>query len=191
MNKLYRLKTIVFFLFFLLFTSFLFAQKKTYAGLNFVNEISDESSVNTGLGLTIERQFTKHSGIESGVYYRTHRTSFLFEDNISRLPDNFVVAERYISIPFLYKFYSRILNISAGPTFDYFVGWKQKGGIIKLENVYMDPNVGLGFMLKFGKKINLSDHLILEPELRFNPILTFERAYLSLGIAAKYRLKKK
>lgn len=190
MKKLYLVKTVVFAFFLLLFTSNLLAQKKTYAGLNFVNEISDESSVTSGLGLTIERQFTKHSGIESGLYYRTNRSLFFYEDNISRLTDNYIVAERYLSIPFLYKFYSRILNISAGPTFDYFVGWKQKAGTIKLDNVYMDTNVGLGFMLKLGKKINLSDHLILEPELRFNPVLTFERAYFSLGIAAKYLLKK-
>ena len=190
MYKLHRLKLVVFPFFFLLLSSFSFAQKQTYAGLNFINEISDESSVTAGIGLTIERQFTKHSGIESGLYYRTNRSSFVVEDNISRLTDNFIVAERYISIPFLYKFYSRILNISAGPTFDYSVGWNQKAGIVKLENVSMDPNVGLGFMVKLGKKINLSDHIILEPELRFNPILTFERAYFSLGIAAKYRLTK-
>ena len=166
-------------------------KKKTYVGFNFINEISEEeSAVATGLGLTIERQFTKHSGIESGLYYRTNKTTFYFTDNISNFTNNYTVAERYLSIPFLYKFYSRILNISAGPTFDYYVGWKQKAGIVKVDNYSMDPNVGLGFMFKLSKKINLSDHIILEPELRLNPILTYERVYLSLGIAAKYRLTK-
>lgn len=163
----------------------------TYAGLNFTVENAG-TSFRPGTGASFERQITKHSGIETGLYYRHYVQSgdIIYTDATSSQIFPFVVSERYLSIPALYKFYSRIVNIAAGPSFDFYMGWKQRNRSsgLKIENYDIDPNFHIGFLAKISKRISLSDRAVLEPELRINPMLTSGRSYAGFGIAGKYRL---
>jgi hypothetical protein len=165
-----------------------FSQAKTYAGVNPTVELIYGSVVIPGGGLMIERQFTKHSGIESGVYYRSHVRDW-YVQTISDL-FTYSVAERYISVPLLYKYYASVVNFSVGPTFDYFAGWKQKSGSagLKVNDYAVSPAISIGVLSKVSKTINLSDRFFLEPEIRFNPIVTTRSAYVGIGMAAKVRL---
>ncbi len=186
MSKLFFLKKGAIVLLFESLSLISFGQKATYTGITLTTEMTSEGDVVAGLGLNIERKITKHSGIESGLYYRTYKTSLYISTGTDY--NNFAISERHISLPVLYKFYSRIINFSVGPTFDFYVGWKQKSGYVIVNTYSIDPSFAFGFITKFSKQINLSDHLFLEPELRLNPILTYNRAYIGLGIAAKYKL---
>ena len=83
--------------------------------------------------------------------------------------------------------------LSAGPTVDFFVGWKDKtkSDISSATSYYLDPSVFLGAMIKLSKEIPLDDKLFLEPELRLNRLFSTSRTYGGSGISLKYKLGKK
>jgi len=166
------------------------AQKATYVGLNFTVE-STSGTLRPGLGAKIERKLTRRSGIESGLYYRNYVHSFVVTVVNGNRLENFPVAvsERQISIPVLYKFYSRIVNISIGPTFDFYLDWKQKNKSSVVVNDYsVDPNFSIGLMGKLSKSFNLTEKIFLEPEVRYNVNFSFDRIFAGFGVAAHYKL---
>ncbi len=174
---------------FLFSSTALLAQRQTAIGLNFtVETTADEDGALAGLGAVADFKITKHSGLETGVYLRSYKTRIrIFTPTDSWLV---TVAERHLSIPLLYKFHSRIVNLAAGPTFDFFMGWEQKGNKEAVVNAYsIDPEFNVGIMGKISKRINLSARFILEPEIRLNLIPTSDRSYVGAGIAGKYILK--
>jgi hypothetical protein len=168
----------------------LLAQRHTAIGLNFtVETTADEDGALPGLGAVADFKITKHSGIETGVYLRGYKTRLRILVPPSPNFWNVTIAERHLSFPLLYKYHTRIVNLAAGPTFDFFMGWKQKDNSGAVVNSYsIDPEFNVGIMGKISKRINLSPKFILEPEIRLNLIPTSERSYLGLGIAGKYIL---
>ena len=173
-----------------LYISITFSQKKNIVGITLTGEITSASDFVAGIGATFERQLKKHSGFETGIYYRTFKTNGTLQ--VGGNFYNFIIAERHLSIPFLYKFYSSIINLSVGPTFDFYIGWtqKNKSSLVMVNSYNIDPNFGLGLIGKVSKRIEISKKFILEPEIRFNPILSRNRAYLGIGMGAKYKLTK-
>ena len=165
-----------------------YSQKKIINGFDFTYETIGGEFL-AGGGATFETRFTKHNGFEAGLFYRSYKTNGFLNGDYPTV-HFYEIAERYLSIPVLYKFYSSIVNFSAGPTFDIFVGWKQTVGksVYKVENYSTSPGFGIGGMLKLSKTINLSDRLLLEPEIRYNHIFNTQNNYGGFGLAAKYRL---
>jgi hypothetical protein len=170
------------------------AQQKTKIGLNILIEKNDsEYDFGPGLGLSIERQLTKRSGIESGLYYRTNErtlyTSFYSESSLLSI-SYIYISERYLSLPILYKFHSKIVNFSVGPTMDFFVGWNQINGTdqAEVENYSLSPDLSFGAMLKLSKTIGLGERFSLEPEIRVNPNITYGDIYFGFGIPLKFRI---
>ena len=167
------------------------AQQQTKIGLNLLIEKNDaEYYFGPGIGLSVERQLTKRSGIESGLYYRTSERSIsvFFDQATSNRRVSVDLSERYLSLPILYKFHSKIINFSVGPTLDYFVGWNQVSGRNEAEiNEYsISPDLSIGAMLKLSKTIRLGERASLEPELRLNPNITYGVAYYGFGIPLKF-----
>lgn len=168
-----------------------YSQRTSYGGLNFTIE-NASGDFRPGIGGLFERQITRHSGIETGVYYRNfiQRGFTTLTNSTGSYTFPFIISERHISIPVQYKFYSRLINLSAGPSFDFYLGWEQKNksAIIVINDYNIDPNFFIGLLAKVSKSISLTDRFILEPEVRFNPIFTSSRTYIGLGIAGKYKL---
>ncbi|MFZ6663672.1 hypothetical protein [Peijinzhouia sedimentorum] len=170
------------------------AQQQTKIGLNLLIEQNTSGTYfEPGIGLSIERQITKRSGIESGLYYRTTErslyTSFYDQPNI--LSISYIdIYEHFLSLPILYKFHSRIVNFAVGPTMDYFVGWNQASGNSQVEvaDYNISPDLSFGAMLKLSKAIRLGEKASLEPEVRINPNFTYGIAYLGFGIPLKFRI---
>jgi hypothetical protein len=176
-------------LFLLLIISFLFlndnvnCQNKTIIGFDFVNEFV-HGELRPGIGINFESNFTNNSSIGVGLYYRTYIQTIY---NVPIVND-IDIAERFLSIPVLYKYSSRIVNVSFGPSFEIFLDWKQKSSSSyhKVTSYNIDPDYSFGIMLKIGKAIDLADNFIFEPEIRFNPIFIIGRPYLGLGLNLKY-----
>lgn len=168
-----------------------FSQKGAYAGLSFTVE-SSGNGFQPGTGVVFERQATKHSGIETGLYYHNYVFSgdIIYTDSTGSRFFPFTLSERHLTIPGLYKFYSRIVNVSAGPAFDFYTGWKQraKSPGVTVNNYTIDPAFKVGFFAKVSKRIKLSDDFLLEPEIRINPVFNSSRYYAGFGIAGKYKL---
>ena len=146
--------------------------------------------------LVLDQKITKRSGFEFGIFSRSmlRNSSFIadFPDGTTkRLFTN--IRMNYLTIPLVYKFYSRIANISIGPTLDAYVGWKQVGGTPGVETTEFSTSrkTILGAMAKISKRFTLSEDLILEPDIRLNPLFSVERTYVGAAISLKYRIPKR
>ncbi|MBD0288180.1 MAG: hypothetical protein ICV79_22555, partial [Flavisolibacter sp.] len=137
------------------------------------------------IGLTFENQFSSYSGVETGLFYRIKKFSSIITYAGTSGSHSVAVLEHHLNVPVLYKYYSRIINISVGPAIDFYIGWKQQKNesTILIQNYDVDPEVKLGFLAKVSKVIALNKQMILEPELRYSSIQR-----LGIGIAGKYRL---
>lgn len=167
----------------------LLAQKKTRVGANFNAEVSNGHYGTAGFGGSYEMKLKKHGGFETGIFYRTYKADLvvLFDPAFYAT----TIAERHLSIPILYKFYSRVVNFSVGPSFDFYVGFADKGknSLFKVTSYSINPSFNVGILGKLSKNIKLTEKFDLEPELRINPILTTNRAYGGAGVSLKYKLK--
>lgn len=163
-----------------------YTQSQTLVGININGEVYP-NAFRPSAGFIFEKQFKKHNGFETGLFYRTERIGNFIINNASGsyTSSSLAVSQRYLNVPVLYKYYSSIINFSAGPALDFYVGWKQKKGesTNRITAYDVDPEVKLGFLIKASKVIPLRKQLILEPELRYGSV-----QHVGIGIAGKYRL---
>lgn len=176
-----------------------FGQKKNAVGLDFTSELAKYNNLRFGLGLTYERKLSTNLVLETGLFYRTIRTDYEMtvitsygnSEIISETTEihNFQIIDKYISLPILLKYYTKILNISLGPNIDYFIDWQEIKASSNFETVHynISPKLNYGFQFKVGKQINFSEKFAIEPELRYSQMLKVNNHYLGLGIAGKYR----
>lgn len=180
-------------LFSLLAYSTAYAQKQILVGLNVNSNIYPDQIGLNGLnaGATFETQVGKHSGGETGVFYRTDRITHIlnYSDASGYHSYSSSIANRYLTVPVLYKYYSNRFNFSAGPAFDFYVGWKQKQNEFPypIQSYTVNPKFKIGFLTKVSKIIPIAEKFIIEPEIRFGSVQTFDEANIGIGIAGKYR----
>ena len=170
------------------------------AGFGFMPEWqlggSDDGKFSPSYGLFSEAQFSKHSGVEVGIFDRkfsyTEKLYSAGGPEVEYYEYNYNL--QYVSLRLGYKFYSKILNFSAGFHVDFAVS-KSEGGYRGEEfATYHDR---YGAYLTFSKDIVLYKGLILEPEIHVNPFLCdqdkrvktvdYEGVFLGLGLKLKYR----
>ncbi len=163
------------------------AQNQSYLGINITSNLTGEMSIKPEIGLVLEKHITNHSGIEANLNFSTYqRSGYVYTSQYS---EAFSVNEKYISIPVLYKFYSKIANFGLGITYDYFVGWKQLSGSPDITSYRSGVDYLIGLIGKISKQVVLGDNLILEPEVKCNVhIQPFDRYYIGFGIIAKFKL---
>jgi hypothetical protein len=163
-----------------------YSQQQSLIGLN-VNGDVYPTRFRPSVGLTFEKQFLKHSGFETGFFYRTSKLSGVTYYLSNSYP--YAISLRFLTVPILYKYYSKFLNFSAGPIVDFYLGWKEKntGSLAQITNFEVGRKVNVGFLVKAGKIIPLSKQFFVEPELRFGSVYKFDEINLGIGIAGKYR----
>ena len=175
---------------FLLSTVTLYSQKQHSIGIGVNSEINS-GNLRIGIGGVYEHQLTKHHGFELGLNYRNKRERFYYTIPTLAMVNQLIdIREDYLSLPVLYKFYSNIVNVSTGLTFDYFVGWKNLTNLSNLEmtSYSRDPKLFIGWAFKIGKSIPLSTKFYLEPEIQFNPIFDHGYSYFGGYLKLKYKL---
>lgn len=167
-----------------------YSQKESLIGINFTGETTGES-FELGSGISFERIITKHSGFETGIYYHSYSSNETSGSGNNRV--NYTIRENYLSIPFLYKFYSSSVNVSSGPVLEYYLGYTQKNtkpGSVLYPYEKVGNKVNLGGTVRLGKSFSLPKRVVIEPDIRFSFFSNHIRGYLGFGIGAKYRLKK-
>jgi hypothetical protein len=168
-----------------------YAQKQTYVGINITEEWTSYGNNRHSAGFLFEKQITKHSGFETGLFLRTFKTDLVY--TIAANDYNVSISDIYCSIPILYKFYSKLVNVAVGPSFDYFIGWRaiSDSPNLKITSYTINPKFQSGILLKASKQIRITDKLLIEPEIRYNPVFIrfeYSKNYLGVGIVAKYTL---
>jgi len=163
--------------------------KSTTIGTTVTLEAGTRSSLRPGFGITAERRLTKHSGFETGLFYRSYKAGWIATFTPGGLR-TFNIIENYISVPVLYKYYTNVVNVSAGPCLDYFTGWNQTTGKpdIDVVDYTVHNKLQFGLQLKLSKAININKKISISPELRGTLNITNEMEYLGFGIAAGYKL---
>ncbi len=145
-------------------------------------------------GFQLVYQKGKHGSLETGLYYRPVRSEYLV--NISAGTNNYtavaIVSEKFLSIPLLYRFQSNILNFTAGTSLDLYLGWKDKSdkNTVTVNSYNRSATINAGAVVSLSKSIHLSNKLLIEPEIRFNPIFTSGDPYVhsAFGFACRYKL---
>lgn len=113
-------------------------------------------------GLSVESRFTRHSGVELNLSLRSRNSA--------------------VSIPLMYKFYSKVLNFSAGVSAD-----------IPLQQDFRGrTNVEFGFIFRLSKDIKLYKNLFVEPQIHFNGLFLHQdfelgTIWVGMGVGVKYR----
>ena len=169
-----------------LFVNNTFAQQ-SFIGLNITTNIDFDILLKPEIGIVFEQKVTNHSGFEVGLNFRTNET--LISIHLGNNYEHFSVNEQYVSIPVLYKFYSKILNAGLGVTYDYFIGWRQLSGESYITSYRTSNDYLIGLLGKISKPIRLSEKLVLEPEVKFNYMIKpLGRFYAGAGLVVKYLL---
>ena len=165
------------------------AQKHEFIGFGINSEMGNGENMRTGVVFSYETQLSKHNGFEIGINQRSADQYFIGSIG-GGSNQTFHTMENYLSMPFLYKFYSNIVNLSTGISLDYFVGWKDitKFGVAELTSYSPNPKFHIGWVLKVGKTIPLSTKFNLEPEIQFNPIFKYGYSYYGAAVKLKYKL---
>lgn len=152
-------------------------------------------SLNFLIGISYERELSKKSSIEIEFKYKTllngysffipAGSNYAFQVNVSG-------KELFISCPILYKYSMSFLNVSAGPTLDYFLHWEPtKSNSLflyqkQLPDFYFPNKLSVGFLIKISKSIKISRKIVIEPGIFYNAILSYQRNYFGLSITTKY-----
>lgn len=174
----------------LLFLSIgLIAQKKEFITVGLNSEMKSDGVMRQGVVFSFEKQLSKHSGFEVGF---SQRSADQYIDVLigTNAYQTFHILESYLTMPFLYKFHSDIINVSTGLSIDYFVGWKDitKFGETEVTSYNTNPIFYMGWVLKLSKTFPLSNKLFLEPQIKFNPILKYNFSYYAVSLSLKYAL---
>ncbi len=167
-----------------------FAQQTSFGYNITTNYISDE--LRPELGFVFDKQLNNLHGFETGIYYKTLNNDLYFNINNNSL--NITISEHYISLPFLYKYYSNFINIATGLTYDFFIGWQQKNSlnVSKVTSYSTSDDFIIGLTGKISKSFHLDEHLIFEPEIKLNTdIIQFDRYFLGFGLVFKYKCAEK
>lgn len=172
----------------LLTTISLFSQRQQYVSVNVDGWLSTGSKFTLGGGVAYEEQLTKHHGYEFGLNYRSLTDGYYLSINNSQW--NIEVRESYLSLPISYKFYSNIVNFATGITFDGFIGgtYLTKVPNVEFGRYDMDPKLFVGWNFKLSKAIRLTDQLILEPGIQYNPIFNYGYSFYGATVKLRYKL---
>jgi hypothetical protein len=167
-------------------------ERKTEIGLAFTMDAPDGYYTwRPGLGIGLHRRLSKRSGFETGLYYRNYEivTSARVDlgDGMGRQTFFAHLNERNLMIPLLYRFQNRWVHFSLGPTFDFYMGWRQtRDQGLQIDSYSRSPSVDMGAMAKIGVPLEISGKLKILPELRLNPTFQYQRIYAGVGFTLWY-----
>lgn len=175
---------------FLFFTYGVYGQKRSLQiGGKLITEFEDWKTYEPGLGVQLVYRITKHSGIESGIYYKIQaRGGYYYFDTAFNLY-YWTVKERTLLLPVLYRYDSKTLNFTAGPVLKYSMGWKDR---TKNPPAFIPPyalqNFELIATISVSRNFYLNSAWILEPEIRASAFVPAGGGGVSLNIALRKKI---
>ncbi len=153
-----------------------------------INELATWKNFGPGAGLQVVYKVTKHSGLETGIYYKINPKHYLFPDSLLGLSyEKF--NERVILIPILYRFDSKIINFTAGFGIDYIISLKdiQKKEPLGYPKDYFN-RIEFVSILSISKTFYLNNSWILEPEIRGTAFVPAGGGGVGLNISLRKKI---
>lgn len=176
----------------LCFVFFAHSQSKTMAGIKLDAHLSLHDFLKTepSLSLTLNRIYSGHHGVETGLIYYREKNSFF--SYIASYSYDFKIVRHYLSLPLSYKYYSSKLCYSAGMSINQYLGWtaNESDNITGYASSEYDTSIGL--LLTVSKQIKLSERDLLEPTIFFHPVMdNYMKWFAGIGLAYKFQVGKK
>lgn len=141
-------------------------------------------------GISFETRISKRSGLEIELKYRhafNHITVVVANGSNFNTLLHFTTQEKFLSLPVLYKLYQKRLAFAIGPTVEYLVkGEQTEGSNIHLSDEFYPERFSWGLLGKLSGTIMKGHGFRLEPGLFCNPVLSFNRTYYGISLAAKF-----
>ena len=148
-------------------------------------------------GLSYEKKLSRKSSVEVEFRYKQAITNeFIFpQPENSNFPSYFntqhyAIKESFLSFPITYKFRSRIINFSVGPTAEYLLDAKQinmNAYSHVLEDEFYSKKWSVGLLTRVSKHIRVYKNIMTEPSVFFNPVLSYKKYYWGIALAVKYQ----
>lgn len=162
---------------------------ETYLGIKVINEYNEK--IEFAFGIQSVFRIKKHSGIETGLYYKPRRITIVANNT----PAFYLitVSERSLQLPLWYRFDSKQINFICGPSIEHIICWKNKtnNSAITITSYNREPKTRLALSAGISKTININSWLIFEPELRTNFFTDTEQPDIGLNISFRHRFHKK
>lgn len=154
-------------------------QKKHLAGVSTALQWASGYGTGPVFGLSYEYRFTTHSSFETGIRYRGYD---LQSGYLGRRSSTY----HFFSLPLLYKYSSNVINVAAGPTLNLLNDKNGKDALFSPLQKRIGQ-VALGYQFKVGKTINLTERLVLEPEVSVLGDQYFKKPKAEVNVGFKYR----
>ena len=152
-----------------------------------INELAMWKSFGFGIGVQSVYMFTKHSGIESGLYYKINPKNYFTTDAQGNFV-NIIAREKTILFPVLYRFESALINFTAGMAIDYLLNQKDFKSNTSFPSVkWKGRNSEFISTISISKNFYLKKSLIVEPEIRASSFVPAGGG----GVALNLSLRKK
>jgi hypothetical protein len=185
-----RNKTLLTVLGFLCLTFTANSQSKTLVGIKLDASSALHENLKTGpsVSFTLNRVYSGHHGVETGLIYYRERKSFW----IPQIYSHFKINRHYLSLPLSYKYYSSKLCFSAGMSINQYLGWTSNNSdqIVGYSSNEYDTSIGM--LLTVSKQFKLSDRDLLEPTIFFHPVIDdYMKWFAGIGFAYKFQVGKK
>ncbi|MBC7874350.1 MAG: hypothetical protein H7Y01_10160 [Ferruginibacter sp.] len=135
-------------------------------GGKLISELADWKSYGPGIGLQTIFNITKHSGLETGLYFKINPKYYRYIDGAGIFSGkNF--PEKVVQVPLLYRFDSKPINFTAGLALDYILNLEKmkKSSPFGLSPDYFH-RLELVSTISVSKSFYLNKSLVIEPELR-------------------------
>ena len=163
----------------------LFAQKNMI-GIYSSGEWGSGRGLRNVSGLIYERKITNHFGIETGAHLHVSKYTTNYSSNATASG----VKHYYTNVPILFKYYSNIVNIAAGPTLNIFTARNEFNKPSPIQLSEYEPkvkDVSIGYIFKISKSFNIKDKFVLEPEVNLGNRFEFRKPNLGIGASFKYK----
>lgn len=176
----------------LCFTLTVNSQSKTLVGikLDASSALHENYKMDPSVSLTLNRVYSGHHGIETGLIYYRERKSF-WVSQLQPYTGDFKINRHYLSLPLSYKYYSSKLCFSAGMSINQYLGWTSNNleQIIGYSSNEYDTSIGL--LLTVSKQFKLSDRDLLEPAIFLHSVMDhYMKGFAGIGIAYKFQVGK-
>ena len=169
------------------------------AGMKYVNSQIQKipiSRICFTPGISYERKITVKSNIELELRFKQNQESYFVFPPRENQPfganfytQNYITQETVINLPICYKFNSKFINFSVGPTIEYLIEAKQLNvnpySFILGKEAY-PKKWSIGFIGKISKTINVYKSFSVEPSFFYNPILSYSKNYLGIALLMNY-----
>lgn len=162
------------------FIPFIQGQKQFEAGVKIINEFSYHR-YSPGFGGLVIYKWTKNSGVESGLYYKINQRTFV--DGIN-LVTNAVLKEKTLLIPLMYRFDTKIANLSAGGTTSYILNYQETNKVRSHESGRFE----FAAAISISKSLRFGSHWIFEPEIRSTAPIPEGGVYTSLNFSIRKKI---